>query len=310
MLKNFACLQPTPDNLYYPPAKGDYVYFEGPAFQSGPAFRFPNASWAADAAMLAYARYKRTRMTEADLNGILGPHFTTRETIGDCFVDNASTGRGFFAGNGKFAILAFRGTERYNEHDVQADGDVALVDEQAGGKPAGRVHRGFQRYLRSIWPRVKQLVAAYRADHPVQEICITGHSLGAAMAVLAFLELEDQHSSLYTFGCPRVGNQAFCESLGNLAKTRPVYYFIDNQDVVTHIPLPIWMAGYEHPNCAIFVIYPNGGIAQHSKHPSMPEVKLTDLRDFLKGIWKQGISLPAPLADHSPVRYCHWISKA
>ena len=309
MLKNLACLQPTLNNLFYPPAKDDYVYFEGPAFHSDPAFRFANASWAADAAMLAYARYQATRMNEADLNGILDPHFTTTGTIGDCFVDNASTGRGFFAGNDTFAILAFRGTERDNEHDILADLDVPLVDEEAGGQSAGRVHQGFQGYLRSILPRVEELVAAYRVDHPAQEICITGHSLGAAMAVLAFLQLQDQHISLYTFGCPRVGNPQFCLSLQNLAKTRPVYYFIDNEDVVTHIPPPIPIVGYQHPICTIFVIDPQGGIAQHANHPSaISEVKPTDLRDFLEGTWKVNVPLPRPLADHSPVRYCHWIS--
>src|SRR5258708_27321385 len=75
MLKNLACLQPTLNNLFYPPNKGDYVYFE-----STPQFQYPNSSWAADAAMLAYARYQAARMDEAELNRILDPHFTTRGT--------------------------------------------------------------------------------------------------------------------------------------------------------------------------------------------------------------------------------------
>jgi len=310
MLHNDDCLKPTPDNLFYPPKKFDYIYFEGPPFNGAPGFHFANASWAADAAMLAYARYQKTRMTDADLHEILDPHFTTSSPIGDCFVDNASTGRGFFAGNNKFAILAFRGTERDDKHDAGADANVELIDEVVGGQSAGMVHKGFQRYLKSIWPRVTELVAAYRADHPTQEICITGHSLGAAMAVLAFLQLQDQHTSLYTFGCPRVGNPHFCTSLENMAKTRPVYYFIDNEDVVTHVPPAIPIVGYQHPNCTIFVIDPQGGVAQHANHPPATFVTPTDMHDFLEGTWKAHIDLPRPLADHSPVRYCHWISKA
>ena len=36
MLKNLACLQPKLNNLFYPPNKGDYVYFE-----STPQFQYP-----------------------------------------------------------------------------------------------------------------------------------------------------------------------------------------------------------------------------------------------------------------------------
>jgi hypothetical protein len=309
MLKNLACLHATLDNLYYPPNKGDYVYFEGLPFESNPKFRFTNASWAADAAMLAYARYQKTRMTEPGLNEILGPHFTTRGTIGDCFVDNASTGRGFFAGNDKFGILAFRGTEKGNNHDVKADLKIVPVDEAPlGGQPAGKVHWGFQDYLKPIWPRVKQIVNDYRSNHPTQEICITGHSLGAALATLAFHQIQDDHTSLYTFGCPRVGNQYFCRSLETMTNTHQVYRFIDHDDVVTHIPLTEWFTGYQHPKCTIFVIDPQGGIEQNPANPP-DELKVEKdlLLDFLEGTILDPI--PAPVADHSPVRYCHWISQ-
>src|SRR5260370_5723713 len=159
--------------------------------------------------MLAYARYQKVRMDEAELNRILDPHFTTTGTIGDCFVDNASTGRGFFAGSDTFAILAFRGTEKDDIHDIIADVDALPVPEAAlGGPSAGHVHQGFQRYLKLVWPRVKQLVDDYRANHKIQEICITGHSLGAAIATLAFHQLQDEHTSLYTFGCQRAGTRS------------------------------------------------------------------------------------------------------
>jgi hypothetical protein len=94
-----------------------------------------------------------------------------------------------------------------------------------------------------------------------------------------------------------------------MAKTRPMYRFIDHDDAVTHVPPPTWIAGYQHPNSTIFVIDPQGGIEQN---PASPPAKLkiteADLRAFLEGTWKGAIPLPGPLADHSPVRYCHWIS--
>lgn len=301
MLKNPDCLKPTLNNLYYPPANGDYVYFET---TSG-----LNASWAADAAMLAYARYQETRMNAGDLDGILSPHFTTKENIGDCFVDNASTGRGFFAGNNDFAILAFRGTEKGNNHDLfSADGEFWPVAERGpGGQPAGKVHTGFQKYLTSIWPRVKQLVDDYRSTHKTQPICITGHSLGAAIATLAFHQLQDAYTSLYTFGCPRVGNQDFCRSLEKMAETRVAYRFIDHEDVVTELPLAGPLLGYQHPNFTTYVIDEQGGIVQN---PLKPPTQLGVVKDLLLGYLRGNLvnPIPTPLADHSPVRYCHWLS--
>jgi hypothetical protein len=307
MLKNLACLAPTADNLYYPPKRGDYVYFEGPPFDASAGFHFANASWAADAAMFAYARYVKDRSNAAEFKGILNnAGFTIAETIGDCFTDNVATGRGFFAGNDNFAMLAFRGTEKDDQHDFDADLDLIPWPERAlGGRSAGLVHQGFQNYLASVWATVAQLVRNYRAGHQNQQICITGHSLGAALATLAFHQLQDPHASLYTFGCPRVGNQTFCNDLTLTAQTRGLYRIVDNEDVVTHIPSGL---GYVHPVCTIFWIDASHQVVQNP--PKMPDDRqdLEDIAlDFLKG--KVVDPLPGPLADHSPVRYCHWISK-
>ena len=49
-----SCLDPSPENLYYPPKRGDYIYFEMPAYQPGESPEVTLAR-AADASMLAYA---------------------------------------------------------------------------------------------------------------------------------------------------------------------------------------------------------------------------------------------------------------
>src|SRR5277367_6893227 len=99
MLRNLACLEPTPDNLVYPPKRGDYTYFEIPGPAPGESF-LVDVAWAADAAMFAYARYGSTRMQQDEFTDILhDAGFTTVNTFGDCFVDNACTARGFFATN-------------------------------------------------------------------------------------------------------------------------------------------------------------------------------------------------------------------
>jgi len=315
MLKNPACLLPEPNNLFYPPKRGDYVYFEGPPFDPTPGQKYSDASWAADASMFAYARYVDKRSNEVEFKEILrDAGFTTTETIGDCFVDNASTARGFFAANDKFAILAFRGTEKGNLNDFAADAQfVPMFERRLGGRSAGLVHEGFQEYLSSVWTRVSQLVRDYRSGHQNQEIRITGHSLGAALATLAFHQLQDTHASLYTFGCPRVGNQAFCADLMLASRTQVMYRIVDNGDVVTHIPLgPLFAVAlptdYVHPDCTILWIDQRHQVVQNPEHMPEDSKDMEELAfDFIKG--EVGDPLPEPLADHSPVRYCHWISQ-
>src|SRR6516165_4402450 len=136
-----SCLDPTPENLYFPPKKGDYIYFETPPFQPGEPSTL-SLSRAADASMLAYARFGQQRMVLADLQGILADAgYLGAQPIGDCFVDGANTGRGYFAYNDSHALLAFRGTEADNNNDKAADAEIDRTPE-AGGL----VHSGFKRY--------------------------------------------------------------------------------------------------------------------------------------------------------------------
>ncbi len=307
MLRNPACLEPLPDNLFYLPRKGDYVYFESPS----PALSGPGlvaAAWVADAAMLSYARYASTRMQEAEFRAILGnAGYLEIEPLGDCFIDNAPTARGFWAANDDHALLAFRGTEKDNVHDVEADGDALLID--GGGF---RVHQGFYRYLNTVLWRVRPLVASYRAAHPRQLIYMTGHSLGAALASLAFVYLNDTAARLYTLGCPRAGDQAFCSRLEANSGAAGSYRVVDNEDVVAHVPLLEPGFDYQHPSCTLLWFDPDGVMVTNPPgHPS----DWMDLAHAAFGFLdSRHLSLlpnplPRPLADHSPVRYCHWMWK-
>jgi hypothetical protein len=301
------CLDPTPENLYYPPQRIDYIYFEAPPFRPGEPPTV-SLSRAADASMLAYARFVKQRMALADLQGILAAAgYLSTEPIGNCFVDGANTGRGYFAFNDSHALLAFRGTEADNNHDKTADTEAFLTSE-AGAL----VHAGFKRYLDSVWGQVAQCVANYRAEYPNQEICITGHSLGGALATLAFTRLNDPHSSLITFGCPRVGNPAYCKVIAAAAQARTCYRVIDNLDIVTHVP-PDFLNFYAHP--AIDVYWLDQGHTLRISPTNLPsgDDAIAMLpREFLATHWLEGLPDPlcGPLADHSPVRYAQYIGKA
>jgi len=129
----------------------------------------------------------------------------------------------------RFAVLAFRGTER-GVRDLLTDLKLYPRRRHGGG---GLVHRGFDQALESVWPGVE--AALSRIPCPV---FYTGHSLGAALATLAAARRAP--AALYTFGSPRVGDRAFIESLRHV----PAFRVVDDIDGVTRMPPRI--LGFEH----------------------------------------------------------------
>lgn len=97
------------------------------------------------------------------------------------------------------------------------------------------------------------------------KIYIAGHSLGAALATIATMDLtlriceEDSNNKvdsnkinnlidLYTFASPRVGNNIFADKFNHFVKHEKIRAFriINSEDLVTNIPFSVWFkAGLE-----------------------------------------------------------------
>ena len=89
--------------------------------------------------------------------------------------------------------------------------------------------------------------------HNSCKITVTGHSLGAALAVLCAIDLqynfENHDIEVYLFGCPRVGNAAFAKSYNKrIFKTLRVS---NGNDIVTKIPPAI--LGFRHVGTEIHI---------------------------------------------------------
>lgn len=86
----------------------------------------------------------------------------------------------------------------------------------------------------------------------VNDILLTGHSLGAISTILAYdlSHYYDQYNiiGLITFGSPRIGNDAFTKSINSLLIDYS-YRVVHNNDVVPHLP-PIEF-NYSHVNTEI-----------------------------------------------------------
>ena len=135
-------------------------------------------------------------------------------------------------------IIVCRGTQPSEFHDIAADLKFRLVPNKFG---KGKIHRGFQESVDKLWD---ELICIVRKVYCKQELWICGHSLGAAMAlILAFrFQIEDSLPNpvaLYTYGCPRTGNQIFVREL----KTKH-FRWVNNADIVTRVPIwPYWHDG-------------------------------------------------------------------
>jgi len=141
------------------------------------------------------------------------------------------------------AILVFiRGT--IIKADVIADlkGMPASFDDFPG-----HIHRGFAGCytrmpdLRAQWKAsLRKLMESNAQEKP---IIVAGHSLGGALAVMAFYDaLRWYHDAgprmlLMTYGCPRVGSSTFAKEFDSLVSaTRSKAIRIANKaDIITHL---------------------------------------------------------------------------
>jgi len=119
-------------------------------------------------------------------------------------------------------IVVFKGTD--DVFDVMTD-----LDFFPKSTPMGTVHRGFYNAFSKIYPKLKSYL-----DLTENKIFLTGHSLGAALAVLCSAHFRHKNPTLITFGSPRVGTKSFIDYV-----SRDVLHirWENTNDVVCHSPL-------------------------------------------------------------------------
>lgn len=118
----------------------------------------------------------------------------------------------FMWDKGGTTYLTFRGSSSVK--DAMADLDVRHCRED-GAPSATAVHTGVHRQLDSVWPAIVRDLGV-GPGAPPRTVCVSGHSLGGALAMLAAARLGRQAGisvSCMTFGAPRVGNTAFVDWL-------------------------------------------------------------------------------------------------
>lgn len=161
------------------------------------------------------------------------------------------------------------------------------------------VHEGFYNAYSSLKEGILSSIQNLHRKYPTAQIAVLGHSLGAAIATFAYIDLFQIIGNIdyfYTFGSPRVGNQNFADfvnsktNFGGNFRARVTHY----RDPVPHVPMhsvgfahidtevfyvqdsssyTICQSG-EDPNCSLQYIIPN--LSDHSDYMGFPNSDLSN----------------------------------
>lgn len=152
---------------------------------------------------------------------------------------------GFFirSADGRVGVLVFRGPE-------PADVMRWLAHAHGSMQPfhGGMIHAGVHANVEAIWGHVDQLLnaAALEGDgrsEKLRSLYITGHGLGAAMAVIVaarvftndYDDLQPLVKGIYTYGQPMVGDRTFAHQCGERFGDR-LFRHVFRRDVVPSLP--------------------------------------------------------------------------
>jgi len=271
----------------YSPGGGSH-YFDGLTLATTPLqntheFSQTNAWWLAELSRVVY----RLSVTEGGM--VRSDRRTVLQNAGIAEVKFSNIGetQATIVSAGGFHVLAFRGTESPDDWLK----NVNVLPRSWDGP--GKVHSGFLEALDNVWSDIRPVLLGIRGP-----VFYTGHSLGAAIAVVAAARIDAARRPLavYTYGGPRCGDTTF-------AKQHPlcdrVYRVVNNRDMVPLVPL-----GYEHTGELRYITSDKRLL----RNPATRELALDRLRDDDTHTLMEGVP-PEQVADHAPVNYVAWMQR-
>ena len=144
---------------------------------------------------------------------------------------------GFIAESPDEIVMAFRGTDSFK--DNESDQDLYQVPYPFV-RNAGKTHRGFTCIYQSTRD---QLIRELNKLSTRKRLLITGYSLGAALAVLAALDIavntEFRNPIVYTYGSPRTGDPDFAFRFNQTVKNSIRIFNV--HDIIPTLPAQAYL---------------------------------------------------------------------
>lgn len=154
-------------------------------------------------------------------------------------------------------FVAFRGTKTLE--DILTDATVLPVPSTSIAR--GSVHMGFQQRAKDFDPL---MLLPWLNENSKDKVILVGHSLGGAVALLAFLNvlkvesinglqlLREGRLRCITFGAPLVGDRYFAEDVKNIAGTKG----LTDQSII-HVVYEVCVPCVHFELISVFLYLPN-----------------------------------------------------
>jgi hypothetical protein len=202
------------------------------------------------------AGYRKTGLLEADTDVLaaLGDLPESASTLVEAVVAPGAV-FGLLGNNPdpavKTAFVSFRGT--LTAAEWMDNLDIATTTYRPVAN-FGKVHMGWMTLYETIRPSLIANLAAACAG--CDQLLVTGHSLGAALAVLAAPDIlrnmpPNLEPKVTTFAGPRAGLHDFAAAFNMTIES--CFRVVNQMDVVPHLPLAFPWLPYEHVGVGVAV---------------------------------------------------------
>jgi hypothetical protein len=218
-------------------------------------------------------------------------------------------------------VIAFAGTDPLIPANWITDFDVGFRFRFNERLTPPALHSGFEKAYGSVAGKVAQALA----QRPETPVLMTGHSMGAALAVIAADEFSSENklrpTAVYAFGMPRVGDKDFAQRYNHTLGTT-TYRLVHGTDIVATVPPSRF--GFRHVgrliSCARGSHFaPDQPTSEFSDEPQFGESLISGLQQGVRDLLSMQLQptfrydalgrmsglLAPPIADHLPDRYWH-----
>lgn len=148
---------------------------------------------------------------------------------------------GFVLSSKKHNIIVFRGTQRTIEWVLNINAVYATRESKVFSKSYGAIHPGFSTIYSNI---AAQTIEVAKKLNPSVPCYVSGHSLGAAIATLAAIDIAvkvpqlKKQVQLYTYASPRVGDPVFAKEHNRIIPNS--YRVVNLADAITLVPFTVF----------------------------------------------------------------------